>query len=94
VFGAGWTLASSTTNVGDEPGVKILSTIGPAVSVALVCAGPGVGTLTVTLVASGGELEAPVEASSTTFECPALTPGLASLDVSFDFDGEIGRAHV
>lgn len=73
--------------MGDEPGVRILSTIGSSVTVAIVCAGVGAGSLTVTLMASGGELEAPTEASSTTVECPIVEPMLVTIDVSFDFHG-------
>lgn len=87
VFGAGWTVASGDTNVGEKPGVQIRSTIGPVVSLAIVCAGAGAGTLTVTLMASGGDLEAPTATGSTTVECPQTEPQLVSIDVSFDYHG-------
>lgn len=77
-FPAGWTLAASTTNVGDAPGTKLTSTIGKTYSVVAVCTGEG--QMTVTLRATGRPIrnvegQPPgVDAGSIPLDCPAVDP--------------------
>lgn len=77
-FGAGWTLAASSTNVGEKPGTAIRSTIGPRFSVVAACTGEG--TMTITLRATGRSIKdvagqpPGVEAGSMTVDCPSVEP--------------------
>ncbi len=77
-FPAGWTLAASTTNVGEAPGTTLTSTIGKTYSVVAVCTGEG--QMTVTLRATGRPIKnvegqpPGVDAGSIPLDCPAVDP--------------------
>ena len=81
-FEPGWTLAAIDSNDGPEHESRILSTIGPKYSVAVVCVGEG--ELTVTLHAAGGALKEDhpngMDAGTVTVECPSLTPIITAFD--------------
>jgi hypothetical protein len=92
-FGAGWTLAASATNVGETPGVKLRSTIGPSFSVIAVCTGEG--PMTVTFRATGGSIKnvegqpPGVDAGSIPLDCPAVdaTPTEFEFTAADDYRG-------
>lgn len=82
-FGAGWTLASTASNIGPAAETKLLSTIGRTYSVTGICTGPEGSTIEVKLMADGGEFKDPVNVATVTIMCPSLTP---SEPVSLTFD--------
>jgi hypothetical protein len=77
-FGPGWTVAASSTNVGEEPGTKLNSTIGPTYSVIAVCTGEG--AMTVDLRATGVSIKnvegqpPGVDVESIPLDCPSVEP--------------------
>jgi hypothetical protein len=93
VFPAGWTVAASTTNVGETPGTKLRSTIGKTYSVVAVCTGEG--DLTVTLRATGRPIKnvegqpPGVDAGSIPLDCPAVdtTPKVFEFTAADDWHG-------
>lgn len=93
VFPAGWTVAASTTNVGEAAGTKLRSTIGQTYSVVAVCTGEG--AMTVTLRATGRPIKnvegqpPGVDAGAIPLDCPAVdtTPQEFEFTAADDWHG-------